>query len=63
MVELFTHVHNVVVHNERSPLCLCLVPNSYLTDAAIASEEVVQVVSSYLIVQVFDKEDSVGPWR
>lgn len=47
---LHTHVHNVVVYNERSPLCLCLVPNSYLTDAAIASEEVVQVISSYLIV-------------
>jgi hypothetical protein len=54
------HVHNVLEYDEGSPLGFGLIAYSYLTNAAISSEQVIQVVSGNLVIQVFHKQDPVS---
>lgn len=54
-----THVHHVVKHHKRCALCFLLIPYANLTDAPIASEQVVKVFAGDLVVQVLHEEDPV----
>lgn len=54
-----THVHNIVKHYKCCPFRLSFIPYAYLSDATVSSEEVIQVFSCDLVVQVFDEQDTV----
>ena len=61
--ELKTYIHDVVEHYERRPFCFGLIPDAYLSDAPIAAEKIIQVVTRDLIVQILDEENAVGAGR
>jgi hypothetical protein len=58
-----TYVHHVVKHNKSCTLCLLLISYPNLTYAAITSKQVVQILASDLVIQILDKQYSVGAWR
>lgn len=57
--KLPAYIHHVVKNDKRRPTTLLLVADTYLADAAIPSEQIVQVFPSDLVIQIFDKEDPV----
>lgn len=61
--ECFAHVHHIVKYNERCTLCFWFIPDTNLPNAPVATEEVIEVFASDLVVEVLDKEDAVGAWR
>ena len=58
-----THVHDVVKHHECCTTGLLLVADADLPYTAIPSEQVVQILSRDLVIQVLHKQYSVGPRR
>lgn len=59
----FTHIHDVVKHDKRGPLGLWFISHSYLTYAAVAAKEVVQVLTGDLVVEVLDEQDAIRARR
>ena len=57
------HIHNIVKHNKCGATSLLLVADTNLTNAAVSSKEIIQVLACYLVVQVLYEQDSVGTWR
>lgn len=59
-----TYVHDIVKHHEGSPSRLLLVPHSYLSNTPIPPEQIVQVFTSNLIVEIFDEQNTVcARWK
>ena len=54
-----TYIHHILKYYERGTLRLLLVSDSYLSYAAIAPKEIVEVLSRNLIVQVLDEKNTV----
>lgn len=50
-----THIHYVVEDNESSPPRLLFVADSDLADATITPEQIVQILSCDLVVEILDK--------
>lgn len=63
MNKFVAHVHHIVKYNKRRTLCFWFIPNTNLPNAPIAAEEVIQILSSDLVVKVLDKENAVGAGR
>lgn len=61
--EFVAHVHHIVEYNKRCTLCFWFIPDTNLPNAPVATEEVIEVFASDLVVEVLDKEDAVGTWR
>ena len=57
-----THIHHVIEHNERGPLCFLLITDPNLANTPVPSEQVVQVFACNLVVQVLDEEYPVRAW-
>lgn len=55
-----TYIHNVVEDNKCGPPCLLFVTDTDLAYATITAEEIIQVLSRYRVVQILDKEYTVG---
>lgn len=60
---VMTHVHHVVKDDKCGALCLGFIPQAYLTNGAVPPEELVEIIASDLVVEVFDKQDPVCAWR
>ncbi len=59
-----TYVHNIVIDNESSAFCLLFCAYTNLTKAAIPAEQIIQVFPCDLVVEVFYKQDPIGPrWK
>jgi len=58
-----THIHDIVIHNKRGSFRFRLVANANLPYATIAPEEVIQVLTSDLVIQVLNKQNAVCTWR
>ena len=54
-----TYIHYIVENNECSTTCLLFISDADLTNATIPSKEVVQVLTSDLVVEVLHEKDSV----
>ena len=63
MSKTVTHIHDIVKYNERCPLRFWFVSDTNLPDAPVAAEEVVQIFPSDLVIEVLDKENTVGAGR
>ena len=50
-----THIHYIVENDKGGALCLGFITKSYLTNAAVPPEELVEIVASDLVVEIFDK--------
>lgn len=59
-----THIHHVIIYNERGPLRLRLVAQSYLANAAVPPKEIVQVLAGNVVIQILDEQNAVGAcWK
>ena len=58
-----THIHNIVIYNKRRAFGLRFITHPDLSKSAITPKQLIQVVASDLVVQVFDKENAIGPRR
>lgn len=50
-----THIHDIVEYNESRAFRFRLVPNTNLTNAAVAAKQLVQVFTCDLVVEIFYK--------
>ena len=57
-----THVHHIVEDDKCSALRFGFVSQTDLTNAAISPEQLVEVVTSDLIVEIFDEQNPVCTW-
>ena len=58
-----SYVHHVVVDDESCASGGDIVAESYLTNAAVATKELIQVFAFDIVVEVFDEEDTVRACR
>ena len=58
-----THVHYIVKDDKCCTLCLGFISQTYLTNTAVPSEKLVEVVASDLIIEILYKQDPICTWR
>ena len=55
-----THVQDILVYNKCCTTCLDLATYANLTNAAVAAEQFIQILSRRVVRQVLDEQDPVG---
>ncbi len=58
-----TYVHNIVEHDECGPPALLLISNTDLANASIPSKQVVEILASDLVVEIFYEQNPIGTRR
>jgi hypothetical protein len=63
MLQRILRIHHVVKDHKRRTLSLRFVPYSDLSNTAISTKEVIQVLACYLVRQVFNEQNAVRARR
>ena len=54
-----TYVHNVIIYDEGRPSCGGIIAQPYLTNRAVPSKELIQILALDVVIEVFDEENAV----
>lgn len=54
------YIHHIIKYHESCPFGLLFISDADLTYATITPEQVIQVFTGDLVIEVFDEQDTIG---